>query len=218
MTDRRKPRDEAPNVEPMPVSDPRAILGWAHPIRIALYYELAARGSARAVDLASAIGEPANSVSFHLRQLARYGYIERDYSRAIDKRERWWRPVSQRGHRFEMKNLEGTVEGRSATDALLSWAHVTAHRHIDQWFDLITTTGEPVPYTQNFDVTLRLTVEEMKAMGQEMGAVLGRWLDQGRDRESAGDTEGRQTFLWTGFAMPYDVRAGADRPEDPARP
>ncbi len=49
-----------------------------------------------------------------------------------------------------------------------------------------------------------------------MGAVLGRWLDEGRDREAVGDTAGRQTFLWTGYAMPYDAHAGGDQDKRPA--
>ena len=95
---------------PTRVTDPKAVAAITHPLRMRLLGELSRRGSARVVDLAAAVGEPANSVSFHLRQLARYGLIEEDPDRAENGRERWWRQTSDRGFEIDldaMRRLEG---------------------------------------------------------------------------------------------------------------
>lgn len=48
------------------------------------------RGSARAADLVAELGEPSNSVSFHVRVLARAGFIKEDPALGRDKRDRVW--------------------------------------------------------------------------------------------------------------------------------
>src|SRR5690625_753931 len=47
----------------------------AHPLRMQLLQRLGGRGTARAADLAADLGVPANSVSYHLRILAKGGAI-----------------------------------------------------------------------------------------------------------------------------------------------
>src|SRR5687768_6358912 len=53
--------------------------------------ELYARQVGTATGLAAAVGEPVNKVSFHLRLLAKYGFIEEAPELARDGRDRWWR-------------------------------------------------------------------------------------------------------------------------------
>lgn len=61
---------------PTRITDPEAVLMLANPLRMRLLSELSRRGSARVTDLARHFDQPANTVSFHLRQLARFGFIE----------------------------------------------------------------------------------------------------------------------------------------------
>jgi predicted ArsR family transcriptional regulator len=58
------------------LTDPRALRGYAHPIRMALLSLLRREGPKTATEAAPIIGESVASCSFHLRQLARYGLIE----------------------------------------------------------------------------------------------------------------------------------------------
>lgn len=56
--------------------DPRALAALAHPARLRLLEELAFIGPATATQLGERLGESPANCSWHLRQLARYGFVE----------------------------------------------------------------------------------------------------------------------------------------------
>src|SRR2546423_11325721 len=56
--------------------DPRALRAMAHPVRLRLMEELLIRGPATATELAERVGENPANCSWHLRQLAKYGFVE----------------------------------------------------------------------------------------------------------------------------------------------
>lgn len=71
--------------------DPRALRAFAHPLRLRLFEELAFLGDATATELSDRVGESPASCSWHLRQLARYDFIEE--ADAVPGRSRPWRVV-----------------------------------------------------------------------------------------------------------------------------
>lgn len=79
------------------VTDPAMLRALAHPLRQRIMWELAARDHLRAADLAKITGEPANSLSFHLRSLAKAGLIEEKPEEARDSRDRVWTMTHQEG-------------------------------------------------------------------------------------------------------------------------
>jgi DNA-binding transcriptional ArsR family regulator len=62
--------------EPRRLTDAQTLRALAHPVRIALYEELAYGGAMTATELGERIGETPTTCSFHLRQLAKYGFVE----------------------------------------------------------------------------------------------------------------------------------------------
>ncbi len=58
------------------VSDARTFRALGHPVRLALLETLAIEGPLTATEAADRIGESPTTCSFHLRQLARYGFVE----------------------------------------------------------------------------------------------------------------------------------------------
>jgi predicted ArsR family transcriptional regulator len=74
----------------MQISDPRAIRALAHPLRLDLLDLLIAIGPATAAQCGRILGVPQANCSFHLRQLAKYGFVE-DAGPGADRRERQWR-------------------------------------------------------------------------------------------------------------------------------
>src|SRR6266571_1026927 len=64
----------------------------AHPLRQRILYHLAFAGPATSTSIAEAFGESTGSASYHLRQLARFGFIEEIPDQGSG-RERWWRLV-----------------------------------------------------------------------------------------------------------------------------
>ncbi len=79
----------------MEISDPKAIRALAHPLRLDLLELLGASGQATAAQCGRVLGVSQASCSFHLRQLAKYGYVE-DAGPGRDRRERQWRITSPR--------------------------------------------------------------------------------------------------------------------------
>src|ERR1700685_3666291 len=58
------------------ISDVRTLRALGHPVRIALIEELSLGGAMTATQVGERIGESATTCSFHLRQLAKYGFVE----------------------------------------------------------------------------------------------------------------------------------------------
>ncbi|MFF3211356.1 ArsR/SmtB family transcription factor [Streptomyces sp. NPDC002886] len=72
--------------------DANSLRGLAHPLRIRLLGDLRLHGPATASQLAERLGESSGATSYHLRQLAAYGFVE-DAPEHGKGRERWWRPA-----------------------------------------------------------------------------------------------------------------------------
>lgn len=110
--------DEVPLVAASgePIADPRRIRALAHPLRIELIDVLSdAPDGLTATECAARTGESVASCSFHLRTLARYGYVEPGDRRG---REKPWRLVS-RGHDFRAALT--TPSGVAALEEMISY-------------------------------------------------------------------------------------------------
>jgi DNA-binding transcriptional ArsR family regulator len=72
------------------VDELRAVRALAHPLRLELLDLLRFEGPSTATQLAHRLGQSSGATSYHLRLLAKYGYIE-EASQGSGGRERWWR-------------------------------------------------------------------------------------------------------------------------------
>lgn len=163
-----------------------------------LLHEIADRPAARAADLAEALGEPANSVSFHLRQLERYGFVEQDIERGSDRREKWWRSTNRDGFRL----TGGTDDADQAVARrLVQTIGVHTHSAVDEWLNAVV--GDEEQTSVNHDVRFHLSDAEFAQFRTELGELYDRWLSTSRAHDE--DREGLLTFR--------DVRFGwTDRP------
>lgn len=105
----------------------------AHPLRMRLMEQVGRRGTARAADLAEDLGIPANSVSYHLRILARGGVVVEAPEAARDRRDRVWK-LAQSSFRSD---AAGAPDYDDASDAMAlaafdwmrsAWVAERAHR------------------------------------------------------------------------------------------
>jgi DNA-binding transcriptional ArsR family regulator len=94
-------------------SDLGAMRALSHPLRLELLDRLRTEGPSTASLLAQRVGESSGATSYHLRQLARYGFVEED-ARDAKGRERWWR------HRERRLDLPHSRAESATTSALLS--------------------------------------------------------------------------------------------------
>src|SRR5690606_19329795 len=129
-----------------PISDPERIRALAHPVRLELLDLLGDVEDATATECAEHTGESVASCSFHLRQLARYGYIERAESRG---REKPWRIVKGGYDLRPRQDLPGSATA-VAEVAALHMARETerVHRYLGQldresaaWANAATVTS-----------------------------------------------------------------------------
>ena len=77
--------------EPVEISDPRALRALAHPARLAILEHLIIEGPATATECAEVAGLSPSACSYHLRALARHGFVEEDPAGGADGRHRPWR-------------------------------------------------------------------------------------------------------------------------------
>ncbi len=105
------------------ISDPVRIRALAHPVRLELLDHLDDAGKATATECAAATGESVASCSYHLRMLAKHGYIEQ-----VDQpgREKPWKVVSHGRSSVIDRNAPGSVHAVSAM------ASIFVHRQLDR--------------------------------------------------------------------------------------
>ena len=119
MTD--KPAGITPDPDRDLVLDSRALRGIAHPLRVRLLGLLRENGPSTASRLAAAVGTTSGATSYHLRQLATYGFIVADASTDADgrqPRERWWR-AAHRSTFFDSSSASGSPEDEAAAEVYL---------------------------------------------------------------------------------------------------
>jgi DNA-binding transcriptional ArsR family regulator len=112
----------------MELSDPKAIRALAHPLRLDLLQILGASGPATAAQCGRVLGVSQASCSYHLRQLARYGFVE-DLGPGRDRRERQWQVTHLRlsvragtgGDEIVRQQVEGLVVEREM-EAILDYS------------------------------------------------------------------------------------------------
>jgi DNA-binding transcriptional ArsR family regulator len=113
--------------------DPRSLHGLAHPLRVRLLAELRAEGPATATMLAARTGESSGATSYHLRELARHGFIAEDRDRGRG-RERWWR--AQHDYTVLLPSrFQDAPEERELADELLRRAVARRVELLTGWLD-----------------------------------------------------------------------------------
>ena len=109
------------------IDDPVAIRALAHPVRQDLTSIIGRLGQCTTADAARELGISHGLASHHLRQLAKYGFVEQ--VKGKDRKERPWRLVST-SHDFT--GARATAEGSGAIDLL---EQVAAERSLEAFLD-----------------------------------------------------------------------------------
>jgi DNA-binding transcriptional ArsR family regulator len=135
----------------------------AHPTRLALLEVLAYEGPLTATEAGERVGESASSCSFHLRQLAKHGYIEE--AGGGSGRQRPWRVVRGADYTASEADPETALAGAALTEVV----EATRRRRLDEWH--AAARSYPVEWQQASFASYRptyLTAAELKAMGEEI--------------------------------------------------
>ncbi len=157
------------------VTDARALRALAHPLRTRLLGLLRLDGPATATALGERVGESSGSTSYHLRELARYGFVI-DAPELGTGRERWW----QAAHRStSWRNSDFSGPDAAVADELVVRLVELRGRALSAWLEQKSTmTPEWSPVSSLNDLPLHLTPAEASELGDELAAVLVRWRDE----------------------------------------
>jgi DNA-binding transcriptional ArsR family regulator len=197
------------------LSDARELRALAHPVRVQLYEVLALHASLTATQASKLVGGSPSSVAYHLRTLAKYGYVEETNDGT--GRERPWRLVHIG---FSFSEETGDPETRAAAQALSRqlfkrWLERREQyrRNRESW---PTQVREAVA---DWNSVLVGTVEEFRELQEGFFRLAEKFHDRIKNPELRPD--GSQIFELQLFTHPIDASfadlADEDGPEDAAQ-
>ncbi|WP_326720301.1 helix-turn-helix domain-containing protein [Streptomyces sp. NBC_00243] len=195
------------------LSDLATLKALAQPRRQRMLQHLTVHGPATSATLARALGLNTGATSYHLRELARYGFVEEQTEATGHGRERWWRAVPG-DRRFPPRSRQ-SPEMRLVMDELNHHAYA-ADLELFEQLQLqaqaqpqMDAGGDPwadaFPYSRG---SIRLTLPELRAFFEEYIALLNRYK-----RPEGNTPPGARTVLTRFLAFPAPDAAPASHPE-----
>lgn len=112
--------------------DAESLKALAHPLRARLLTALRLEGPATASALGRRFDETSGSTSYHLRQLARHGFVEEEVGRGT-ARERWWR-ASHHGTRWSTSPWRDDPATAEASAFLQHSQFSYEQRSVQRWY------------------------------------------------------------------------------------
>lgn len=180
----------------VPIDDPRVLRGMAHPVRGRLMDEIAARGSARATDLATSLGLPVSRISFHLRQLAKYGFIREDASQRKDNRERIWCLTSRDG--LEVSDeITSRPGGAAAVESLLAQIVRVRQEEVRQFY--AKDERPPGSYVTR-DIPIRIKREQAEELADLIYRTIRTYVAEHQPTEATNEVS---TYMVRLYVQPY---------------
>jgi DNA-binding transcriptional ArsR family regulator len=183
------------------ITDPERIRALAHPLRLELLDLLGDVDEATATECADHTGESVASCSFHLRMLAKYGFIEPAQRRG---REKPWR-LSVRSHNLQpSSDTPGSLAAVGAVGEMLLLRETErisrffrrAHEEDEAWVLASTLTR----------ATHWLTLEELKELAAEFQEIAHRFEDRITDRSARPEGARKVQMLAALHPEPEDGR------------
>ncbi|MEV0323154.1 ArsR/SmtB family transcription factor [Streptomyces sp. NPDC050658] len=191
---------------PEELTDLTVLKALAQPRRQQMLQHLTVHGPATSATLARALGLNTGATSYHLRELARYGFVEETTGGPGHSRERWWRAVPG-DRRFPPRSRQN-AETRLVMDEL---NHLSYAADLEL-FEQLQREGGPelgawadaFPYSRG---TIRLTLPELREFFEEYIALLNRYK-----RPEAETPPDARTVLTRLLAFPAPAPAPAPAP------
>jgi DNA-binding transcriptional ArsR family regulator len=188
------------------VTDPKALRALTHPTRLTLLEMLRREGPLTATQAGELIGESPASCSFHLRTLARYGFVEE--AAGGHGRQRPWRARTA----VTIDDRELTPEGRIAAQALIDLLREREQEWLRRW----SATEDAYPpqwraASGDFHSVRRMTADELR----EVSDLLSSIADRHADREPPPPGALPVALLLHAFPLRPPIEPA---PPEPARP
>jgi predicted ArsR family transcriptional regulator len=174
VTPKRAPARAVRDPEPRKLTDAREMRAIAHPARVAILEALMREGPLTATEAAELVGESPANCSFHLRTLAKYGFVEE--AEGGTGRSRPWRRVAL-GTSFT--EVHDDSETAIAAHALAGLSQRRANERFAEWNENRRSFTKAWQQSAFFDQMLvYVTAEELDAIEEELLAVVNRYRDR----------------------------------------
>lgn len=188
---------------PPAITDPTRIRALAHPLRLELLDYLGDVGEATATACAEHTGETVANCSFHLRTLAKAGFIEAAPSRG---REKPWRPAAQ------SRRLDIDPEDPASHPAMAELVGLMLLREAERIRSFVAgRTTQPEEWRDTVTVTTSsfwATADEMRELVETVSHLTDRFA--GRQHDPALRPPGARMGRLLAAVNPDDF------PEDPS--
>ncbi|MEQ4723435.1 metalloregulator ArsR/SmtB family transcription factor [Nonomuraea sp. B19D2] len=165
------------------LSDPKAMRALAHPARLMILSRLGVEGSATATEVAEIAGITPSAASYHLRMLAKYGFVE-DAPPRGDGRERLWKTVDAPitigvlpGDQPDVRDAKVSLmlafrrEANEAADRALA----EVERESAEWRDV----------TRFSRMRIRADAEELARLNESIEKLIEPYIAAKRDEKAA---------------------------------
>ena len=165
--------------EPRRITDPGTLKALSHPLRRQIYRLLTQHGPATVTLLTERTGADPGQLSFHLRELAKRGFITEAPELARDRRERWWQaePGSWSWSSTDFQDPAAKAIADTAKQLMVAEeidrirAYEASKQSLpDDWINAAVSS----------EYNLRLRPDELRELTAEMHDVVMRWSAAGR--------------------------------------
>ena len=191
------------------IDDPVAIRALAHPLRHELMSIIARLGRATTADAARELSISHGLASHHLRQLAKYGFVEQ--VKGKDHRERPWRLVATS---YNWSKATATAEGSTAVDVL---EQVFAEQALEAFLDWQQRRKNwPQAWQKHTGLgvsNVYLTQAELAEIADAFDALLMRYINERPIDDVSSRPAGSVPVNFTLFAVPGSVPPESGPPE-----
>lgn len=152
------------------LTDPKAMRALAHNARLEMLNWLQGGATVTATQIAEVVGVTPSAASYHLRMLAKYGFVE-DAPPRGDGRERVWRSTD-RGLSVSTEP-DDSPELRAAKELLISTVYDEAHAELMRAMRSVDHEPQEWREASHWQRTLlMLDAEEMKRLGEQFEALI----------------------------------------------
>jgi DNA-binding transcriptional ArsR family regulator len=188
------------------LDDPVAIRALAHPLRHDLMSIIARLGRATTADAARELGISHGLASHHLRQLAKYGFVEQ--VKGKDHRERPWRLVATS---YNWTGARETAEGSTAVDVL---EQLRAERTLEAFLGWQQRRKdwpqEWRKHTGLHESSVYLTRDELAGLAEAIDALLMRYINKRPIDDVTTRPAGSVGVTFTLFTVPGTPPPGSE--------
>ncbi|HEV7204866.1 MAG TPA: metalloregulator ArsR/SmtB family transcription factor [Jatrophihabitans sp.] len=183
--------------EPRVLTDPQAIKALAHPARLTVLDALTEGEELTATECAEVAGISPSAMSYHLRALEKWGFVERAESSG-DGRERPWRAVAGGWRVDRMPDAVAVAASSAVVNSMLDRLRVDVGR----WFDAERTQPAEWQHVASVEAQhLWLTPDE----AGELGELYQRFVEARKGRTAAEHPDGARRVRLARVLVPVQL-------------